>query len=227
MFSDKIWKKNSKQAIAGVCHRLYENGYLVATSGNVSVRHESGFYITPASTRKDCVRPKDIVLCDDNGRTLEPSKKPSSEAAMHREVYRQRPDVAAAIHAHPHYSIACSLSGISLSKIILPELAIYIGPVPIVPYATPGTEELPEALIPYLPDHNAFLLSRHGVLVLGKDLEDAFNRLEHLEQIARVAYLVKSMGGIEPMSKHEVKKIAERARSLGEQITGALRRIME
>lgn len=221
------WERDKRRAIADVCHRLYDKRYLVATSGNVSVREGAGFLITPGSTRKDTVAPESVVACRADGTPVDPVAHPSSEIAMHREVYRLRPDVGAAIHAHPHYCLACSLGDISLTEMLLPELAIYIGPVPSVPYATPGTDEMSAALDPFLAKHNAFLLKRHGVLVLGQDLLDAYNRLEHLEHIANVAYLVSSLGTIEPLTKTELRKLTSQARKLGQQISQTLLDLLE
>ncbi|MFA4874565.1 MAG: class II aldolase/adducin family protein, partial [bacterium] len=221
------WETDPRKAIADVCHRLYERSYLVATSGNVSVRNGDGFFVTPAATRKDEVVSEKIVECRADGTPVDPGARPSSEIAMHRQVYRERPDVNAAIHAHPHYCLACSLAEISLTEMLLPELAIYIGPVPLVPYATPGTDEMCEALEPYIEKHNAFLLTRHGVLVLGKDLKDAYNRLEHLEHIACVAYLVSSMGTIEPLTKADLRKLTTQARKLGQHISQTLLDLLE
>ncbi len=225
------WLDDQKVAISYICRRLYERGYLVATSGNVSARSEGHFLITPRATRKDKMVPELIVECDADGRPvgedLASSPKPSTEIEMHREVYRQRKDVNAAIHAHPPYCTACSLASISLTEMLLPELAIYIGPVPTVPYATPGTNELPQALKPYLSDHNAFLLMRHGVLVLGRDVEDAFNRLEQLEYIAQVAYLVGSMGSVNPLTKAELLKLTSSARRIGLELSKRLLTLIE
>lgn len=221
------WKRDNRQAIADVCHRLYGREYLVATSGNVSVRHKKGFLITPAATRKDAVSPDSIVECQADGTAVEAGEQPSSETAMHCEIYRLRPDVGAAIHAHPHFCLACSLANISLTEMLLPELAVYIGPVPTVPYATPGSEEMAQVLRPLLPKHNAFLLTRHGVLVLGRDLLDAYNRLEHLEHIAHIAYLVSSTGTIEPLTKAQLRKLTAQARRLGQQISHTLLELLE
>ncbi|MBN1282466.1 MAG: class II aldolase/adducin family protein [Proteobacteria bacterium] len=221
------WERDKRRAIADVCHRLYGRRYLVATSGNVSVRDGDGFLITPGSTRKDTVTPESIVACRADGSPIDPSAHPSSEVVMHREVYRVRPEVGAAIHAHPHYCLACSLGDISLTEMLLPELAIYIGPVPSVPYATPGTDEMAATLDPFLAGHNAFLLKRHGVLVLGRDLLDAYNRLEHLEHIANIAYLVSSLGTIEPLTKTELRKLTSQARKLGQQISQTLLDLLE
>lgn len=221
------WKKDKRDAIADVCHRLYRQDYLVATSGNVSVRDGDGFLVTPSMTRKDSMEASQVVACDRDGKPFDKGVRPSSEVDMHREVYAARPDVGAAIHAHPHFCLACSLAEISLTEMLLPELAIYIGPVPLVPYATPGTDEMALQLRPYLSNHNAFLLTRHGVLVLGSDLLDAYNRLEHLEHMARVAYLVSSIGTIEPLTKTELRKLSKEARRLGQKISSTLLDLLE
>ena len=229
MTSDKSKKliESKKEAIAEVSRKLYERAYLVATSGNVSVRLNDNILITPTATRKDKVTKKLIAECDAQGQPLDPKLKPSSEIEMHLEAYRQREDIGAIIHAHPPYCTACSMASISLTEMLLPELAIYIGPVPTVPYATPGTPELAKAVSPYLADHNAFLLMRHGVLVLGKDLEDTFNRLEQLEYIAHVAYLVGSMGSVGPLTKAELLKLTTHARRIGFEASRRLMSLLE
>lgn len=220
-------KAEYKEAIAEVCHQLYKRRYLVATSGNVSIKLNDHILITPTATRKDKVKKEMIVECDTSGKPLNTKLSPSSEIDMHLQAYQKRPDVKAIIHAHPPYCTACSLASISLTEMVLPELAIYIGPVPTVPYATPGTPELAQAVDPYLSNHNAFLLMRHGVLVLGKDLEDTFNRLEQLEYIAHVAYLVGSMGSVGPLTKAELLKLTGHARRIGYEVSRQLLSLLE
>lgn len=221
------WEDDIRRAIADVSHRLYDQRYLVATSGNVSARKGTGFLVTPAYTRKDSMTAALVVECTIDGKPLDPKAHPSSEVDMHKIVYQVRQDIGAAIHAHPHYCLACSLADIPLTEMLLPELAVYIGPVPSVPYSTPGTDETAKALTPLLPKHNAFLLKRHGVLVLGTTLEDAYNRLEHLEHVAHIAYLVSSMGTIEPMTKTEIRKLTSQARKLGQHISQTLLDLLE
>jgi len=221
------WIDQQKTAIADICKKIYDRGYVVATSGNVSVRNSKHLLITPRATRKDQMRPELIVECDADGIPINPAALPSTEIEMHREAYRQRKDIHAVIHAHPPYCTACSLASILLTEMVLPELAVYLGPVPTVPYATPGTSELAEAVKPYLADHNAMLLMRHGVLVLGKDLQDAFNRLEHLEYIAHVAYLVGSMGAVSPLTKADLLKLTTNARRVGYEISRRLLSLLE
>ncbi len=223
----KWFSSNPKKSIVDVSHRLYDERYLVATSGNISIRQKNGFLITPSDTRKDGLCPRDIVLCNQNGQCSHSKKQASSEWKMHHAVYTHRNDIHAAIHAHPHYCLACSLAEIPLTEMLLPEMAIHIGSVPIVPYAMPGSNDMADVLIPFIHNHNAFLLQRHGVLVIGENMLDAFNRLEHLEHMARVVYLLSSMGSIEPMTKTELQKLSENARALGQKISRSVLHLLD
>jgi L-fuculose-phosphate aldolase len=208
--------RDEKLLIANTCHKLYERGHLVATSGNVSVRTGNRILITPAATRKDTIKPDDIVECDLDGKPFNKSQHPSSEIEMHRASYSARPDINAAIHAHPRFCVACSVVGIQLTEAILPELVVYVGPAPTAPYATPGTREQAEAVKPLLENHNAFLLERHGVLVLGRDLEETLSRFEQLEYVAQIAYLAHAKGPVKPLAKEQIEKLVEKAKKIGQ-----------
>lgn len=180
----------TKQELVDICHKLYEKDYLVATSGNVSVRTADGFLISPHQIRKDSVQSEQIVECRLDGTPLTTDTLPSCEIPMHKMVYENRKDISAAIHAHPIFCITCTLLKISLSETSLPEATVHIGNSPTVPYVKPGSEEQAKAILPYL-SNNCLLLEKHGVLVLGRNLNDAFNRLEQLEYVAKIAYLAK------------------------------------
>jgi L-fuculose-phosphate aldolase len=104
--------------------------------------------------------------------------------------------------------------GIQLTEAILPELVVYVGPAPTAPYATPGTREQAEAVKPLLQDHNAFLLERHGVLVLGRDLEETLSRFEQLEYVAQIAYLAQVKGPVKSLTREQIQKLAEKAEIL-------------
>jgi L-fuculose-phosphate aldolase len=199
--------KNLKADIAATCHKLYSLGHVVATSGNVSVREGDTILITPTQTRKDTVKPEQIVACDLDGTPIDHSQKPSSEITMHRAAYGKRKDIRAAIHAHCPYCTVCTINNISLEDVLIAEQIIYTGPAPTVPYALPGSTEQAAAVEPYFADHNSMLLERHGVLVLGKDLAEALGRLEQLEHTARVTYLAHVGGTPQPLSAKDVEKL--------------------
>ena len=202
--------QHHRKTIADICHKLYDLGQVVATSGNVSVREDNTILITPTHTRKDTIKPEQIVACDFDGTPLDKDQTPSSEITMHRTVYGTRDDISAVIHAHCPYCTACTLKDISLENVIVAEQVIYTGPAPTVPYAMPGSPEQAAAVEPHLADHNAMLLERHGVLVLGKNLDEALSRTEQLEYAATIAYLANVGGKPQPLSPQDIEKLIRR-----------------
>ena len=131
----------------------------------------------------------DLLLVNMRGELLAGEGRPSSEVRMHLAVYEKRPDVEAIVHAHPPLLTAFTLAGVPFMADALPEVWLTIGPVPTAPYATPSTDEVPKSIAPFIEKHHAILLERHGSLTMGKDLKQAFLRLEKLEHAARDAAL--------------------------------------
>jgi L-fuculose-phosphate aldolase len=119
---------------------------------------------------------------------------------MHLEVYRQRPEVGAVVHAHPPAATAFAACRQALDKPILPEAVVMLGPVPLARYATPSTEEVPKSIAPLVRKHKALLLSNHGVLAYGQSLQEALERMERVEHLARVALASNLLGGAKSLS---------------------------
>lgn len=182
-----------------VCRRLETRGLLAAMDGNVSCRvGETAVLVTPSGKPKGELRPFDLLLVDYQGKVLAGEGKPSSEIRMHLLVYRERPDVAAIVHAHPSMLTAMTLAGIPFVSDALPEVRLTIGRVPTAPYATPTTEEVPESIAPFVKAHQAILLERHGSLTMGRTIKEACYRLEKLEHAARTLFYAGSMLGKAP-----------------------------
>ena len=196
--------------VADICHKLYDLGHVVATSGNVSVRDGDTILITPTHTRKDTITSEEVVACNLDGAPLNRNQRPSSEITMHRAVYGARQDIHAVIHAHCPYCTACTINNISLENIIVAEQVIYTGQAPTVPYAMPGSPDQAAAVEPYIADHNCMLLERHGVLVLGDNLTETLNRMEQLEYAARIAYLTSIGGEAKLLSAKDIEKLNRR-----------------
>ncbi len=197
--------------------RLYDRGFISGTDGNISVRLGSGAMLTtPSGVHKGTMRPEQIVKCDLEGHPLAGSGKPSSEIRMHVLVYRLRPDVSAAVHAHPIHAVALSLVGVSLAECVLPEPVLALGPIPTASYATPTTEDVPASIRDLLScEYNALVLARHGTLTLGRSLEEAYVRLETLEHSARITAAARAIGRPTPLPAVEVSRIEQIARELG------------
>ena len=191
-----------------VCRLLYDRNYVVGHDGNVSLRLEGDrVLITPSGVSKGRMEPDMLVVCDLDGRVLEGDRYPSSEMAMHLLVYRERPDVGAVVHAHPPVSTAFAICRRPLSQKYLTETISGLGEVPVAPFALPSTHEVPDSILPYVDGHNAVLLANHGALTWGKDLWTAFDRMETVEQTARIYAQVSQLGGGVELSPGQVEQL--------------------
>ncbi len=194
----------------GVARRLSERRMVAGSDGNISLRvAPDRLLMTPSGRPFDGLESSDLVLVNLEGDQLEGDLTPTSETAMHLAVYRHRPEVTAAVHAHPPYATAFAVAGVKLEPDILPELAVFVGPIAPVRYATPGTEELAEALRELLTDHDAFLLSNHGLLTLGASLEEAYRRHEIVEHSARIVHLAGQLGGARKIARNDLRRLEE------------------
>ena len=199
-----------KDLIIDIGKRLWERGYIVASEGNISIRiSDSEILITPMAVSKGFMSRDMIVKINMDGEAISSNKnyRPSSEVKMHLEVYRQRDDVKAVIHAHPLYSTSFAVAGVPLETSILPEAVIILGAVPIAPYGTPSTSEIPDSIIPFIRNSDAILLANHGALTVGIDLITAYHRMETLEHTAHILYLATGLGNVNKISKEQVDKL--------------------
>jgi L-fuculose-phosphate aldolase len=131
------------EELARFCIRLYEKNYIAGVEGNLSVRlPENRIMITPGRLNKGFITPQDMVVCDSDGAKLEGVHQPSSEFKIHLAAYKHRTDVNAVCHAHPVFATAFSLAGKQFDEAFLPEQVIALGMVPLVKYATPGSDLL-------------------------------------------------------------------------------------
>lgn len=133
--------------------------------------------------------------------------RPSSELAMHLLIYRRRPEIGAVVHAHPPWATAFAASGQALDSCLLSEAVLLLGTVPLVPYATPSTAEVPRALEPYVGRCDAALLQNHGVVTWAADLDTAWMRLETVETTAQILWLTRSLGGEVPLGREQVENL--------------------
>jgi L-fuculose-phosphate aldolase len=185
--------------LVGVCRRLYARGLIAATDGNVSCRAGADrLLITPSGSAKGDLKPLDMLLTDLGGHVLQGKGRPSSEILMHLAVYEARPEVEAIVHAHPPMLTAFTLARMPFVAEALPEVWLTIGPVATAPYATPSTAEVAASIAPFLGDHQALLLERHGSLTLGKNLTEAYLRLEKLEHAAHTLFYAQLLGNQPP-----------------------------
>ena len=195
--------------------RLAKKQLVAGSDGNISVRLDSRrILITPSGLCLDDLDTDDLVTVDNDGQTIEGRYKPSSEIAAHLHFYRVRPDVNAVVHAHPPHVTVFVLTGVEPAWQSLPEMVVLVGPVALTPYAPPGTNQLPEVLGPFTTDHNAFVLSNHGLITLGQTLPQAQNRMEIVEHAAHILYLSEALGTTQRLPEDELKRLETLRRAL-------------
>jgi L-fuculose-phosphate aldolase len=215
-----------RRDIVRVCRRLYERGLIAGGEGNVSARLEDGnILITPAGASKVDVMEEDLVVVDARGGAVAGPRRPSSELGMHLRIYEMRGDVHAVVHAHPPFATAMAVAGLDLLTPVLPEVLVFLGGVPLVPYATPGTPALADAIEKFLPLHDAILMANHGATAYGPTLSIAHQRMETLEHAAHILFTARSLGRVSPLSEAERDRLlAQHERAARPNESGAMKR---
>jgi L-fuculose-phosphate aldolase len=194
--------------IVEIGRRMYARGYTASNDGNISVRLGDGrLLMTPKSVCKGFMTPEMMCITDENGRKLQGERDPSSEMLMHLEVYRQRPDVSAVVHAHPPIATGFAVAGIPLDRAVLAEVLTTLGSIPIAEYATPSTSELPEAVRRYVKAHDGMLLANHGALTVGADLFAAYYKMETIEHFAKISLVARLLGRENLIAREEVDRL--------------------
>ena len=197
-----------RRDIVEVGRRMYARGYTASNDGNISVRLDAGrLLMTPKNVCKGFMDEAMMCITDLEGKKLAGDRDPSSEMQMHLEVYRQRPDVNAVVHAHPPVATAFAVAGIPLDRAVLAEVVTTLGSVPIAEYATPSTKELPDAVRKYVKAHDGMLLANHGALTLGADLFAAYYKMETIEHFANISFVARMLGGERLLSRDEVLRL--------------------
>jgi L-fuculose-phosphate aldolase len=196
--------------IVEVGRRMYARGYTASNDGNISVRYGADrLLMTPKSVCKGFMSPDMMCVTDLEGRKLQGDRDPSTEMLMHLEVYRQRPDVQAVVHAHPPIATGFAVAGIPLDRAVLAEVLTTLGSIPIAEYATPSTAELPAAVRKYIKAHDGMLLANHGALTVGGDLFGAYFKMETIEHFAKISLVARLLGRENLIAREEVLRLQE------------------
>jgi L-fuculose-phosphate aldolase len=191
-----------------VCRLIYEKGWVAMNDGNVSIRlNDDRILCTPTGISKGMLELDDIIVCDFEGHKLCGHRERTSEIAMHNTIYSLRPDVCSVVHAHPPVATGFATAGRALDKALLPEVIIQLGAVPLAPYGLPGTPALSQGMLPLIPQYDALLLENHGCTAYGRDVWEAFFRMEIVEHFARITFVAEMLGGARPLPRDEVEKL--------------------
>lgn len=199
-----------REQICDVCHKMWQLGWVAANDGNVSVKLDNGnFLVTPTGISKSFITPEKLVVIDKDNHIIEAldGYRASSEIKMHLRCYQEREDVGAVVHAHPPVATGYAVANKALDEYSMIETVIALGSIPVTPYGTPSTYEVPDAIAPYLGEHDAVLLQNHGALTVGADVITAYYRMETLELFAKISLNAHLLGGAQEISRENIDRL--------------------
>lgn len=210
-------EKAARTWICEVGRRLYLRNYVAANDGNISVRLTDGTIIaTPTNVSKGYMNEDMLVKLSLDGHLLSEGLRPSSEIKMHLRIYNENEEVFGIVHAHPPISTAFAIAGIQLDQPTSPEAVVNLGVIPIAPYATPGTGEVADSIAPFCKTHTAVLLANHGALTWGRDLTEAYFRMESLEHVAHMSMIANFvLGKVNVLSQSQVDRLSLMRENMG------------
>jgi ribulose-5-phosphate 4-epimerase/fuculose-1-phosphate aldolase len=205
----------TRDQIALLGKSLFDRGLTMGSSGNISVRVDGGWLMTPTNACLGRLDPARISFLDDDGRHVS-GDKPTKESFLHVAMYGERADARAVVHLHSTHSVAVScLEDVDPANVLPPITAYYVmrvGTLPLVPYHAPGDLDLAEAVRKLAGRHHAVLLANHGPVVAGTSLENAVYAMEELEETAKLHLLLHGRG-TRPLTPEQVGDLERRFRS--------------
>ncbi len=207
---DVMNEQQLREQICDICNKMWQLGWVAANDGNITVKlSDTHFLATPTGISKSFIKPDMLLKVDNTGAVIEGKEglKPSSEIKMHLRCYEKRPDISAVVHAHPPGATGFAVAHKSMDMYNMIECVAAIGSVPLTPYGTPSTVEVPDAIEPYLEEHDVLLLENHGALAVGVDLLTAYYRMESLELWAKITINATILGGSQDISKENIDKL--------------------
>lgn len=199
------------QQLSDAAAELVRRGLVLAAGGNVSLRVEDRVYISPTGARLDALNPGEFALVDMHTREQLNDFKPSSELPMHLAGYRARPEARVVIHCHPAHIIALASLGDPLPAMTA-DFLVYLNAtqLPVIPYITPGTEELAQAVEREMRSVPVVMLGNHGLIATGPTVTRTLDRVLLAEESARVYMLARQLGKPRVLTQEDWDKLKER-----------------
>ncbi len=204
-----------REEIVATAKQMLEEGLVTLTAGNISMRipGEELVAITPTGRPYTTMKPEEVSIVNLSCNMLDGECKPSSEAPMHTMVFRQRPEINAVVHTHSPYALAFAVAHKEIPLICIEGLSTKAMCVLVADYGVPGTEEIGRKALEALnrqPGSLAVLLANHGLLTIGKSLEEAYGIASKVETEARIYQLALNIGPPVPMTAEQVQAIRSR-----------------
>jgi len=205
-------ESQTRDQIAEMGRSLFDRGLTFGSTGNISVRLDDGWLMTPTGSSLGNLDPARIAKLDLSGKHVD-GDAPTKEAFLHTTMYECRPNAGAIVHLHSTHSVAAScLHDIDPTNVLPPLTAYYVmrvGVLPLIPYFPPGDLDLARAVREMASNHHAVLLANHGPVVAGISLEDAVYATEELEETAKLFLSLQGMK-TRPLNEDQVAELRRR-----------------
>ncbi len=200
--------KKERKEIARFMRRLYNHGLTTTSGGNISRRiSDEVILITPSATDKGTMRWNEVGIMNIIGENLTPDLKPSIESEMHLSIYRKRKDITSIVHAHPVVATSFTAMKCKIQTDLTAEAAAILGEPLLVPYALMGTRDLAKTASDNILNSDILLLENHGILTVGSSLLQAFDKIEVLENAAKMTLIVEMTKKKSPLNKMRILEI--------------------
>lgn len=206
-----------KEQICEIGRRVYNKGFAAANDGNISIRvGENEVLCSPTMICKGFMQPDDLCAVDMEGNQIAGKRKRTSEILLHLAIMKARPDVKAVVHCHPPHATAFGVAREPIPQCVLPEIEVFIGEVPMAPYETPGGQKFADTVLPFLkPGTNTIILTNHGTVSFGKNLEEAYWKTEIVDAYCRILLLSRQLGGVTYFNERETRELLDLKKKLG------------
>jgi L-fuculose-phosphate aldolase len=206
-----------KEEILLAGRKLWERQYVDGNGGNISARLSANYILcTPTLLSKGDLRIEDLSLVDLENRQICGSRPQSSEMLLHLEIYKTVPEAMAVIHCHPPYATAHAVAGVIPQGNLVPEQEVFIGPVALTPYQTPGTPEFARTVVPVVKQHNTILLANHGIVCWADTVTHAEWYAEVLETYCKTLMIANRLKSpLTEIPPHKIEDLLAIKRKLG------------
>lgn len=206
-----------KQRMCDLGKRIWAKSYVDGNGGNMTIRVGDNLVLcTPTLISKGFMSPEEMCLVDLDGNQLAGTRKRTSEVNTHIAIMKRQPKAKACCHAHPPHATAFAVAGVAPPTCMIPESEVFLGQVGLAKYETPGSPENATAVGEVGIDHQAIIMENHGVITWGKDIEDAYWKMEVVDAYCLTIWMASQIGaGVKTIKPAKVKELIEIRESLG------------
>lgn len=206
-----------KNRMVDIGRRMWARDYTDGNGGNLTIRVGDNLVLcTPTLISKGFMTPEDMCLVDMDGKQLAGTRKRTSECMTHLAIMKRQPKAKACCHAHPPHATAFAVAKVRPPTCLIPEAEVFLGEIGMSPYQTPGTPANAAAVGEAAIDNMAVLMENHGVITWGKDIEDAYWKMENTDSYCRTVWVASQLGKpLTPITGGQAKELIALRQSLG------------